>query len=112
MAKERKKIPNDLDKASEFELILEKLICIEKLIKEQNLYQKEVLNFREACQFLDFSPSYLYKCTSSGIISHFKPSKKIYFNRQELVEWLRQNRVCSNNELITRAENKIEEISR
>ena len=93
-------------------LVLEKLDRIEKLIKDLNINSKEVLNFQEACQFLGFSASHLYKCTCAGIIPHFKPSKKIYFNRQELVEWLQQNRVCSNKELITMAESKIQEYSK
>ena len=112
MAKDIKKIHIALDEASDFELVLEKLTCIEKLIKDQNLHLKEILNFNEACQILGFSSSHLYKCTARGDIPHFKPSKKLFFNRAELVGWMQQNRVCSNNELITRAENKIEEISR
>ena len=112
MCKNSKKLYNSLDGASEYEVVLEKLASIEKLIKDQNINSKEVLNFQEACQFLGFSSSYLYKCTAAGIIPHFKPSKKIYFNRQELVEWLQQNRVCSNKELITMAESKIEEFSK
>ena len=93
--------------SNDLNLVLEKLVRIEKLIKDTNINSKEVLNFKEACEFLGFSASHLYKCTSTGIIPHFKPSKKIYFNRQELIEWLQQNRVCSNNELIGIAQSKI-----
>jgi len=98
--------------SDDLNLVLEKLVRIEKLIKDININSKEVLNFQEACQFLGLSSSYLYKCTSQGQIPHYKPSKKIYFNRQELVEWLQQNRVCSNIELITMANSKIEKISK
>ena len=41
---------------------------LEKLIKEQAIQQKEVLNFNEACQYLELSQSHLYKLTSAGNI--------------------------------------------
>ena len=107
MAKDKKKY-RALDDASDLEVVLKKLASIEKLIKDQNLYQKEVLDFKETCRFLGFSPSYLYKLTCRGEIPHYKPSKKLFFNRIELVDWLQQNRVRSNNELIGIAQRKIE----
>lgn len=61
---------------------------------------KEIYNFREACTFLDFSKSYLYKLTSSRQICHFKPhGKKIYFKRSDLEEWLLRNRVKTADEI-------------
>lgn len=88
-------------------LLLEKLQDIEQLIRAQNLNLKEMLNFNEACRFLDLSASYLYKLTSRGDIPHYKPEgKKIYFHRKELVEWMKRNRISSNNELINIAINK------
>jgi len=98
--------------SNELNLVLEKLVRIEKLIKDININSKEVLNFKEACEFLGFSSSFLYKCTSQGKIPHFKPYKKIYFNRQDLIEWMQQNRVCSNSELVTIADRKIEKLQR
>ena len=72
--------------------IIEKLTRIESLFNQ--LPQKEVLNFGEACEFLNLSASYLYKLTHKQQIPHYKPNgKKIYFRRGELQEWLLQNRV-------------------
>jgi len=74
-------------------LIIEKLDNIEKMLSEQNLLKKEVLNFSEACQYLDISESHLYKLTSRKQVPHFCPQgKKLYFNRQELDQWLQTNR--------------------
>lgn len=82
------------------DLILEKLDQIEHKLDEQNLLQKSVLNFNEACRYLDVSPSHLYKLTSTHKVPHFCPQgKKLYFNRIELDAWLQRNRQFSNAEI-------------
>lgn len=84
--------------------ISERLDFIEHLIWEQNLLQKEMLNFDEASLFLDLSHSYLYKLTSKRQIPHYCPNgKKIFFNRIELNEWLKRNRVASTDEIEVKA---------
>lgn len=87
-------------------LILEKLDRLEQKIGEQNLLMKEVLNFNDACNYLDISASHLYKLTSQKSIPHFCPQgKKLYFNRTELDEWLQRNRQTSTDEIETMAAN-------
>ena len=87
-------------------LILEKLEKLEQRIGEQNLLMKEVLNFNDACNYLDISASHLYKLTSQKSIPHFCPQgKKLYFNRTELDEWLQRNRQTSTDEIDTMAAN-------
>jgi excisionase family DNA binding protein len=82
------------------DIILKELHELKKLINEQNLLKKDVLNFSEACQYLDISESHLYKLTSRKQIPHFCPQgKKLYFNRQELDLWLQQNRQDTNDEI-------------
>lgn len=85
---------------SQEELILDKLSEIANKLDEQNLLQKTVLNFNEACSYLDVSPSHLYKLTSTRQIPHFCPQgKKLYFNRTELDVWLQRNRQSTNEEI-------------
>jgi excisionase family DNA binding protein len=87
-------------------LILEKLDRLEQKLGEQNLLMKEVLNFNDACNYLDISASHLYKLTSQKSIPHFCPQgKKLYFNRTELDEWLQRNRQTSTDEIETMAAN-------
>ncbi len=82
------------------ELILQKLNQIELKLDEQNLLQKSVLNFSEACRYLEISASHLYKLTSTRQIPHFCPQgKKLYFNRTELDTWLQRNRHNSTDEI-------------
>ena len=68
---------------------------------ENSIYHaKEILSFEEACAFLNFSKSYLYKLTSACAISHYKPSgKMVYFEREELEKWLRQNPVKTKEQI-------------
>jgi excisionase family DNA binding protein len=81
-------------------LILEKLLQIEQKLDEQSTLQKAVLNFNETCKYLELSPSHLYKLTSTRQIPHFCPQgKKLYFNRQELDEWLQRNRLATQEEI-------------
>ena len=61
---------------------------------------KEIFNFNDACQFLDYSKSYLYKLTSSRQIPHYKPhGKKLYFKRIDLEAWLLRNRIKTADEI-------------
>ena len=73
---------------SENTTIEQRLDRIERLLRGQ----KTVLNFVEACEFTGLSKTYMYKLTHQGRIPHFKPhGKNIYFNREELEQWLLQN---------------------
>jgi len=55
---------------------------------------KNVLSFDEASKYLNLSKSYLYKLTSTQQIPHYKPQgKMIYFEKDALEAWLRQNPV-------------------
>lgn len=68
------------------------------------LSQKTVLNFDEVAAYTGLSKSYLYKLTSSGGIPCFKPQgKHIYFNKQEIDQWLMQNRKATNSEIDSQA---------
>jgi len=80
--------------------VLKRLETLEKLIVSQSVNSKEVFNLQETCQFLELSPSHLYKLTSTSAIPYYKPNgKKLYFKRTELESWLLRNRSCSNDEI-------------
>jgi excisionase family DNA binding protein len=82
------------------EIILEKLERIETMLAEQNLLQKEVLNFNETAIYLEVSHSHLYKLTSAAIIPSYKPNgKKLYFRRKELDTWLLSNKQVGVDEI-------------
>ena len=56
------------------------------------MFSKNVLNLKEACEFLGFKRSSVYKMTSSGILPHSKPNgKTIFFEKAKLEEWMLSN---------------------
>lgn len=71
----------------------------------QNVETKEVLTLLEVAEYTGLSRSYLYKLTMCRQIPHYKPmGKMIYFNRDEVVNWLQSNRVATDGELEQRAQ--------
>ena len=71
--------------------VFDKLTAIESLLVAT---QPKPLTFKEAAEFLDFSRSYLCRLTSQGRIPCYKPEgKRVYFDRAELVNWLKRNRI-------------------
>ena len=66
---------------------------------------KEVLTSNEAASYMGVSKSYLYKLTMERQIPHYKPmGKMMYFNRQELEQWLQSNRASTDAELAQQAQ--------
>ena len=89
-------------------LILEKLTQIADKLTEQTLLRKTILNFNDACTYLDVSPSHLYKLTSSRQIPHFCPQgKKLYFKREELDDWLQRNRQSTKKEIAEKIDEEL-----
>ena len=71
--------------------VFDKLTAIESLLVAT---QPKPLTLKEAAEFLDFSRSYLYRLTSQGRIPCYKPEgKRVYFDRAELVDWLKRNQI-------------------
>ena len=66
---------------------------------------KEVLTTDEAASYMGVSKAYLYKLTMGRKIPHYKPmGKMVYFNRQELEQWLQANRVATDVEISQKAQ--------
>ena len=86
-------------------------IAVENLQKEVEklkslLYAaKEVLNLEEAAVFLGISKSSLYKMTHNQVVPFYKPNNKmVYFEKTELLKWLRQNPVASQTQISEEAQ--------
>lgn len=70
---------------------------IEKILTEQAV---ERLTFKETCEYLNYSKSYLYKLTHRHAIPFYKPGgKKIFFLKKDLDKWIFRNRIRSEEEL-------------
>lgn len=73
-----------------------------ELEKMKNLVSaaKEVLNLEEAAAFMGVTKSFLYKMTHNHAIPFYKPGNKlVYFEKSELLSWLRQNPVMSTSQV-------------
>ena len=78
--------------------MFDKLTAIETLLLATQ--QSRPLTLKEAAEFLDFSRSYLYRLTSQGRVPCYKPEgKRVYFDRAELVNWLKRNRIRPQEEI-------------
>ncbi|NCD04216.1 MAG: DNA-binding protein [Clostridia bacterium] len=67
---------------------------LDRIERNTLLASKNVLTFEDVVVLTGLSRSYLYKLTSANQIPHYKPSgKQLYFDREEIESWLKQNRV-------------------
>ncbi len=91
-----------------FEIINERLERIENLL--QNIYATkdtksvgviipEIMNVKEVAAYLSITPSAFYKYTSTREIPHSKRGKRLYFNREEINDWVLENKQLTNNDI-------------
>ena len=67
---------------------------LKKIERNTALAAKRVLTFDDVALLTGMSKSHLYKLTSTHQIPHYKPNgKNIYFDRVEIEDWMKQNRV-------------------
>lgn len=73
---------------------------LDRIERNSLLAAKNVLTFDDVALLTGLSKSYLYKLTSAMLIPHYKPNGKyIYFDRKELDDWMKQNRVATVDEV-------------
>ena len=58
----------------------------------------DILNIREAAAFLKLKITTLYEKTSQKVIPHFKKGNKLYFNKNELEQWIKTGKVKTKTE--------------
>ena len=81
----------------------EDLQAIKDLLAEVQGSPKEVLTSDEAAAYLGISKSALYKLTMGRKIPFYKSAKLCYFDRQEIIDWMKSNRVATQEELAAKA---------
>lgn len=86
-----------------------KIEIIERLDKIERyslLAAKNVLTLDDVEILTGLSKSYLYRLTSTKQIPYYKPNGKLtFFDRKEVEEWLKQNRIESKVDAIYKAAN-------
>ena len=76
---------------------------IKNLLQEVQGSPKEVLTSDEAAAYLGVSKSCIYKLTMGKRIPLYKSAKLWYFDRQEIIDWMKSNRVATQEELDAKA---------
>ncbi|CCZ37625.1 dNA binding domain excisionase family [Bacteroides fragilis CAG:558] len=81
-------------------------IQLDRIEKLTLLSAKNVLCLEDVALLTGLSKSHLYKLTCSHQIPFYKPNgKQIYFDRMEVENWMKQNRVATTDEIETKAVN-------
>ena len=56
---------------------------------------KPLMSVDELSKYLDLSPAYIHKMTHNREIPFYKPNgKKLYFSKEEIDQWVLDNRVA------------------
>ncbi|MFY9311109.1 MAG: helix-turn-helix domain-containing protein [Bacteroidia bacterium] len=63
----------------------------------------DIMDVKQAANFLRLQVTTLYEKTSQKIIPHFKKGNKLYFNRNELQAWVQEGKVKTTDELQSQA---------
>ena len=70
--------------------------------------KKKVLTLEELASYTGLSKSHIYKLTSAMAIPHYKPNgKNIYFNRDEVDNWLLQRKKTTRQDIEEEAANLV-----
>jgi len=89
---------------SEFKaLIKESLREILAEMKPAAQAAAEILDVKQAAEYLRLKVTTLYEKTSRKLIPHFKKGNKLYFKRAELQQWVSAGKVKSEEEMQSEA---------
>lgn len=73
---------------------------------------KEVLTLEEAARFMGVTKSSLYKMTHEQTIPYYKPNgKMVYFEKAELLTWIRRNAIASKAQVSEEANRILKNLS-
>ena len=89
----------------EFKIFLKQAISEiigEGLTQVKNIIP-DILDVKQAAEFLRLKITTLYEKTSEKTIPHFKKGKKLYFKRDELQAWVLDGKVKTNDEIESQA---------
>jgi len=89
----------------EFKIFLKQAISEiigEGLTQVKNIIP-DILDVKQAADFLRLKITTLYEKTSEKTIPHFKKGNKLYFKRDELQAWVLEGKVKTNDEIESQA---------
>lgn len=85
--------------------------ALKEILAEQTINTQpalpEILDIKQAADFLKLKVTTLYEKTSQKEVPHFKKGNKLYFNRGALTEWVSSGRIKTNQEIESEANDYI-----
>jgi len=72
-------------------------------LKQVNPSPPDLLNVDEAALLLKYEVSTLYEKTSKKQIPHFKKGNTLYFDKNELIKWIKAGKVKTKSEIESEA---------
>jgi excisionase family DNA binding protein len=85
----------------EFKIFLRQ--AIQEILSGNGINQKpaerEIMDIKQAADFLRLKITTIYEKTSEKTIPHFKKGNKLLFNRSELQAWVQEGKVKTTEEL-------------
>lgn len=73
----------------------------------------EMMTSDQAAEFLGVKKSYLFKLTFNRAIPYYKPfGKRLYFDKAELVDYIKRNRIATMEEIDAEAYRRLNNIPR
>jgi excisionase family DNA binding protein len=87
-------------------LILEKIQHIEKILENRNVEEpplERMLTVQEAALFLKVTVSTLYTKVCRGEVPAYKPGRRLFFDKEELVKWISTKKLKTNVQLAEEA---------
>lgn len=83
--------------------IMQELNEIKVMIKRGNHFQKEIFTIKDLMAYTGFSDSTIHKLSAKKLIPHNKPTNgALFFDRLEIVEWIRKHKVYSDIEVLSK----------
>ena len=76
----------------------------QSLMTSQNAIPQRLMNIKEAAKFLNVAIQTLYTKVSKNEIPHMKRGKRLYFDGQELMQYLREGKKKTVSEIEAEAE--------
>ena len=72
-------------------------------LRDEVYKTKPLLRLNEVVVLSGLSKSSIYKLTSSRGIPHYKSGKRLIFDRREILDWLKSNKVATVDEIRQKA---------
>ncbi|GAB1622219.1 hypothetical protein AAOGI_22690 [Agarivorans albus] len=85
--------------------IQDSIFDIKRRTQVADLINKPILDINECGVLLSMTSAQIYKLTSNQKIPHSKIGKHLRFDRDEIIVWVKENRIATQREIEQRASN-------